>query len=217
VLSIRRSGLGVRLGDGQVGGRLIQAALDDVIPCAYQCQLRVILARREGPDQRLQSLRIPVQRQAERMIGEQPGRVSPVARRLSMPDRLDNLAMLAEPCRGPPVQCRHLIRQRPAQLQPEQIREQVVVAEPRAPRVERDHERVRVLQVQQDPFRPRTAGQQIGQLAVDPVQQAGAQQQIPDVAGLAVQHLVEQVLRHSAVRAGEVRDEPVRVGVPGQG
>ena len=37
------------------------------------------------------------------------------------------------------------------------------------------------------------------------------------VAGLAVQHLGEQVLRDRPVAAGELRDEPLRVGVTGQG
>jgi hypothetical protein len=39
----------------------------------------------------------------------------------------------------------------------------------------RHDEGVRVLQVQQDPFRPGRAGEQVRQLAVDPVEQGGAQ------------------------------------------
>ncbi len=134
-----------------------------------------------------------------------------------MPDGVDNLAVLAEPFRRPPVQRRDLIRQRAAQFQPEQIPEQVVVAEPGPLGVERDDERVRVFELKQDPFRPGPASQQIRQFAVDAVEQAGAQQQILDIAGLAVQHLGEQVLRDSAVGAGEVGDETLRVGVSGQG
>ena len=45
----------------------------------------------------------------------------------------------------------------------------------------------------------------------------GAQEQILDVGRLAVQHLGEQVLGDRAVAAGELRDEPLRVGVTGQG
>ena len=37
------------------------------------------------------------------------------------------------------------------------------------------------------------------------------------IAGLAVQHFGEQVLRDRAVSAGEVGDETLRVGVTGQG
>jgi hypothetical protein len=139
----------------------------------------------------------------------------PVARRLRMPDGLDHLAMLAEPLRGPQVQRRHLLGQRPAQLQPEEIRKQVVVAEPGPPGVQGYDERVGVLEVQQDPFRARAAGQQIRQLAVDPVEQRGVQEQILYVAGLAFEHLGEQVLGDRAVAAGELRDEPLRVGVTG--
>jgi hypothetical protein len=44
--------------------------------------------------------------------------------------------------------------------------------------VERFDERVRVLEVQQDSFRARAAGQHVRELAVDPVEQGGAQEQI---------------------------------------
>ena len=84
----------MRLGDRQVGGRLVQAPVDKVAHGAHQGQLGVILAGREGPQQRLDGLRLPVERQAERMVGEQPGRVGPVARRLGVPDGLGYLAML---------------------------------------------------------------------------------------------------------------------------
>ncbi len=66
-------------------------------------------------------------------------------------------------------------------------------------------------------FRARAAGQQVGQFAVDPVKQAGAQQQILNVVGLAVEHLGEQVIGDGAVAAGELGDDPLRVGVTCQG
>jgi hypothetical protein len=69
-----------------------------------------------------------------------------------MPDGLDNLAMLGEPSSGAPMQCRHFFGPRPAQLQPQEIRQQVVVAKPRPLGAERHHKRVRVLQFQQDPL-----------------------------------------------------------------
>ena len=95
------------------------------------------------------------------MVGQQPGRLGPVARRLRVPDGVDHLALQGEPSGGAPVQPRHFRGQRPAQLQPEQIREQVVVAKPRALGVQRFNERVRVLEFQQDPFRARAAGQHV--------------------------------------------------------
>jgi hypothetical protein len=215
--SIRRRRPGVRLGDRQVGDRLVQAPLGEVTHRAHQGQLGGVRARREGPHQRLDSLGLPVEGQAERMVGQQPDRISPVARRLDVPDGLGHLAMLGEPPGGAPVQNRHLFGQRPAQLQPQEIREQVVVAEPRALGVQRFDERVGVLEVEQDPFRARPAGQQIGQFTVDPLEQAGAQQQILDLVWLAFQHLGDQVLGDRAVAAGELGDEPRGVGVASQG
>ena len=82
--------------------------------------------------------------------------------------------------------------------------------------VERFDERVRIFKTQQDLFRARAAGQQVCQFAVDPVKQGGAQQQILDVGGLAFKHLGDQVLGDGAVAAGELGDEPLRVGVADQ-
>jgi MFS family permease len=73
------------------------------------------------------------------------------------------------------------------------------------------------LQVEQDRFRAGPAGQQVGQLAVDAVEDGGPQQQVLDTRRLALQHLGDQVLRDRAVTAGELRDEPLRVRVAGQG
>jgi hypothetical protein len=212
-LALRQRRPGVRLGDRQVGGRLVQAPLSKVTHRAHQGQLRVVRARREGPHQRLHGLRLPVERQAERMVGQQLGRLWPVAGRLGVPDGLGRLAVLGEPPGGAPVQRGYFRRQCTAQLQPEQIGEQVVVAEPGASRVERFDERVRVLQLQQDLFRARAAGQQVGQLAVDPIQQAGAQQQILDLRAAD-----GPASRRSGTRrpCGRCRRTPRRTA-PGQG
>ena len=97
-----------------MGGRFVKASPGEVTPRTYQGQLRVVRTRREGPQQRPDGLCLPVHGQAERMVGEQPGRIRPVARRLSVPDGVGNLAMLDEPLGGPPVQRRHLFGQHPA-------------------------------------------------------------------------------------------------------
>jgi len=52
---------------------------------------------------------------------------------------------------------------------------------------------------------------------VDPVQHRGAQQQALDLRRLPLQHLGQQVLRDRAVAAGELGDELLGVGVPGEG
>jgi len=69
-----------------------------------------------------------------------------------VPDGVNHLAMLGEPLRSPPVQCRYFLGPRPAQLQPQQIGEQVVVAEPRPVGVQRHDKRAGVLDFEQDPF-----------------------------------------------------------------
>lgn len=89
----------------------------------------------------------------------------------------------------------------PAQFQPQEPAEQVVVAEPGAVGVERDDEGVRVLQFQKDPLRPGRTGEQVRELAVDSVQHGGAQEQSLDVLGLPLQHLSHQILGHRAVAA----------------
>ena len=117
---------------------------------------------------------------------------------------------------GQLVQRGHLTRLGAAQLQLQQVGEQLVVAEPGPRRVQRHHERVGLLQILQHPLPAAAPGQQVGQLAVDPLQHAGPQQQPPDLLALPVQHLGQQVLRHRPLAAGELRREPLRIGVPGQ-
>ncbi len=159
---------------------------------------------------------VAVEGEAERVVGEQPGGGAPVAGGLQVGDGVDGLPVCGVPAGREPVQLGHLGGLGAAQLQGEHVGDEAVVAKPRPAGVEGDHERVGVFQVEQDPFRPGGAGEQVGQLAVDPVEQAGAQQQPLDVGGLAVEHLGHQVLGDGAVAAGEVRDEPRRVGVAGQ-
>jgi hypothetical protein len=133
-----------------------------------------------------------------------------------MADRLHREPVLRPPLCGQLVQRRDLPRLSAPQLQLQQPGEQVVIAEPGLRRVQRHHERARLLQILQHPLPARPSGQQVGQLAVDPVQHAGAQQQPPHLLGLPVQHLGQQVLRHRPLGAGELRREPLRIRMPGQ-
>jgi hypothetical protein len=93
----------------------------------------------------------------------------------------------------------------------------VVVAKPGTAGVERDDECVGVLEVEQDPFRSGCAGEEVGQLTIDPVQYRGTQQQALYLRRLPVEHLGQQILRDRPIAAGELGHEPVRPGVPGQG
>ena len=124
--------------------------------------------------------------------------------------------MRGEPAGGGPVQRGHLVRRGAAQFQLQQVGEHLVVAEPGPARVHRDHERVGLLQVLQHALAAAGPGQQVGELAVDPLQHRGSQQQQPHLLPLPVQHLGQQVLRHRPLTAGELLGEPLRIGVPGQ-
>jgi hypothetical protein len=102
------------------------------------------------------------------------------------------------------------------QLQLQQVGEQLVVAEPGPPRIQGDHERVGPLEPLQEPLPGRAPGEQVGQLAVHPVEYRGPQQQPLDLRRLPVEHLGQQVLRHCPFTAGKLGCEPVRVRMPGQ-
>ncbi len=150
------------------------------------------------------------------MVGEQPGGEIPVPGGLGVPDRLHRVPVLREPVSGRPVQGRDLIRRGAAQLQLQQPGEHPVVAEPGPRPVQRDHERTGLLQVLQDPLPALVSGQHVGQLPVHPLQDGGAQQQPSDLFALPVQHLVQQVLGHRPLGAGEPGREPCWIGLPGQ-
>ena len=198
--------------------RLVQASLSKIAGCAREREIRALSdgTRRKGLQQRLDGLRLSVQRQAERVVGEQPGRIGPVARRLGMPDGVDDLAVLAEPSGGQPVQDRHFFGEPAAQLKPEQVSEEVVIPEPGPGRVERDDKRVGVFEVEEDPLGARVTGQQIGQLAVEAVEQGGTQKQLLNLGRLAFQHFGEQVLGNGPAAAGELRDKSLGVRAAGQ-
>jgi hypothetical protein len=96
------------------------------------------------------------------------------------------------------------------------VRQELVVAEPRALSVERDDERVRFLQCQQHLLGARAAGQQVGELTVHPVDKRGSQQHALNLARLALEHLGHQVLPDSAVGPGELGHETLGLRVTGK-
>ena len=90
---------------------------------------------------------------------------------------------------------------------PEHVGEEVVVAVPGAPIVERDEEQVRPVEVARGwpcrRSRPVTASHS------GPVsgQDRGLEQEAADVVGLAFEHLLDEVVEDEAVVAGEPGDE----------
>jgi hypothetical protein len=99
------------------------------------------------------------------------------------------------------VQPGHFVRGGIKQLELQQVSEQGMVAEPGPLPVERDHERVRLLQLPQDPPRSGATGQQVRELAVDALQHRCSHQQPLDLLWLAFQNLGQQVLGHRSLAA----------------
>lgn len=98
----------------------------------------------------------------------------------------------------------------------ERLREsaKVVVAEPRPPRVERRHERVRVLELLQDPLRPDAAGEVVCERPAHALEDGRPQQQLAHLGRLALEHLSHEVAGDSPLAAGELGDEALGVGRP---
>ena len=152
--------------------RLIKPDLVQVGDGVHQGQPRGVLPDRgrERAQQRCSGARLPVEGEAEGVIGEQTGCLGPLACRLQVADPVRNVPVLSKPVRGEPVQLRDLPGHGPAQLDAQEFAEHAVVAEPSTTSIEGHDERVGVLEVQQDPFRPGAAAEQVSQLTVDPVQ-----------------------------------------------
>jgi len=129
---------GVRPRDLQVRRRLREAHLVEIGDRVDQGQLRGLRAGRgrEGAQQCRHGSRLAVQGHAERVVGEQAGRLGPLASGLQVPDGVGGLRVVGEPPRGEPVQRRNLGGLGAAQHQPEQPGEEMVVTEPGAVRVE---------------------------------------------------------------------------------
>ena len=91
-----------------------------------------------------------------------------------------------------------------------------MVPEPRPLTVDRNDERVRVLQLDEHPLRAARSGQAVGERAADPIQDRGPEQELPDPFGLSDEDLGEQVVRDRPLAAGELGDETSGVRVTGQ-
>src|ERR1700704_5002179 len=90
-----------------------------------------------------------VERQTERMLGEQAGRVRPVASGLRVANRFDWLGVFGEPFRSQSVHPRYFGGHGPAQLQAKNLREELVISKPRTFRVYRHDKRVCILQLEE--------------------------------------------------------------------
>jgi hypothetical protein len=118
----------------------------------------------------------PVEVQADPALRQQPRREVPPARCLRVADCLDGEAVLGEPLRRRRVQGGELVGRAAAQLEGEEVREQLVVTKARALRIDGDDERARALELVEDPCAGGVAGEAIGQRTGDPLEDRRAQQ-----------------------------------------
>ena len=95
-------GPGRCLGGGEVCGGVVERAVEHAVRREHERQLCVL--RRglggEGGQERVDGRLAAVEAQADRALGEQPGRVRPVLRRLGMANRIHGIPVLLVPLRG---------------------------------------------------------------------------------------------------------------------
>ena len=183
----------------------------DVSKRERKLRVRSAEAGREGLQQRADRRKAAVEDQADVVRRQQARRVRPVIRRLRMAHRLHWIPVLLMPHRRRPVQRTDGFGVDAAQLELQEVRKEVVVAKPRSRDVQRVHEGVGVLEFLQDALRPRAAREPVGQRAAHPVEDRRAQQQLPHLWRLALEHLLQQVPRDRALAAGELGHEPLRI------
>jgi hypothetical protein len=144
---------------------------------------------------------------------DQPGRPAAVAGGQGMADGIVGQPVPLVPRPRGPVQLDRPVR--PLLLEPcaEQGGEQVVVAPPAAHLVQRHQEQVGPLDLLQQPLAVAAAGDGVTQRAAQSLQHRGLQQELAHLLGLAVEHLLGQVVEDVPVAAAEAGHEAGRVGV----
>ena len=155
MLTVYRRSHGMTFGELQMRGCFVKRALHQMLRRVHQCKFGVGGAGPRGNACNSAWIvpGIAVERQAERMIGEQPGCIRPVVGGLRVTDRVDRLRVIGKPLRRQSVELRHIARHGPTQLQAEELPEQLVVSKPRALRVQRNDEGVGVLELEEQLLR----------------------------------------------------------------
>ena len=144
---------------------------------------------------------------------QEGGRLVEVAGGQGVADGGHRLAVAGVPAGRPAVQLRQLGGVLVAQLGPEQLGEQRVVAVPGPVGADRGGEHVLALQPGQHPGPVGAAGQGVGQVAAEALGHRRPQQERPQLGGLGGQHLLDQVAGDGPVVAGQVGHEPLRPGM----
>ena len=125
-------GVGAPLRRCEKMGALVQEAVGEPGLREREGKLRVSVGRslRRGRQQAAKCRQAAVEDQAEVVAGEHARRVAPVARRLRVADRLDHVAVRLVPLGGRPVERADGRGREPPQLEPQEVGEQLVIAEP---------------------------------------------------------------------------------------
>ena len=126
-------------------------------------------------------------------------------------DRLGRVAVPLVPVARPPVQLADPLGLLVEQPGPEHVGEEVVVAVPVPAIVERDEEEVRPIEPLEHRLPAAAAGDGVAQRPGEPIEDRGLEQEVADLVGLALEHLLGEVVDDEAVVAGEVLDEPADV------
>ena len=134
-----------------------------------------------------------------------------VPRRQRVPDRLVGQVVALVPLAGALVQQRDLLRLLAEQARPQHVGEQVVVAVPLPPIVQRDDEQVGALQGRDHLAAVVAAGDGVTQRSGEPVENRRLQQEAANRIRLMRQHLLDQIVDEVPVVAGEPGDEAARV------
>ena len=122
-------------------------------------------------------------------------------------DGLGGFAVGGVPSAGSSVQFVDQVRVFVGQSCAEHVGEQVVIPVPVASIVERDEEQVRTVELFQRRSPVGSRGDRVAESAGQAVEHRGLQQERSDRFGLAVEHLLDEVVDDEAVVAGEVVDE----------
>ena len=146
--SLRRSRRRESSSDAQVSGGLVEPPVEDAVDGERSREVSVGQAgiRREHGEQRVERFAPAGHRQRVEVVHQQaPGRCPVTGRLIVAADGLDYVAVLFVPHGRGAVQRRKLRLRHAPQFEAQEIREQVVVAEPRTGGIERGDERVLVL------------------------------------------------------------------------
>ena len=133
--------------------------------------------RRQHVDEPADRAALAAHEEVEPVLGDELDREVPVGGRDGVLERLGPHAVRRVPARGAVVQARQLVAQLARGARAQQLREQQVVAEPLAARVDAQDEPVGALQLREDVTARTLSGQRVREIAADAVHDRGPQQE----------------------------------------